>query len=541
MKNATIIFSILLLFSCGNRDHLALNDIRSLVSERPDSALSALEAMDTSRLCSPAMRAEYHLLLAMALDKCYIDTTDVSIITPAVRWFSKHGGIEDRIRALYYLGRIQHNAGNYRDAIVSYTEAVQFFEDCSDFVLLGQVEMGIADAYGKTYDDNQDLEHVELARKFFIRSEVQKYIDYSLYRKAQSLCNLSRREEALALYDSLLSSSKTDSIIVTNSLSKKSLVLTQLGDTDYRGHIDLFEKALGYGGKPTVNQWCAYAFNLYMIGEKDKAEAILQSMEKGDGTARLESQLWRCRIAEKDGDYKTAYQYLESTLTRQNDIVYKTLENSLSKTTRDYFKTKEAQFKAIADKRKYALIATTLALFLLIYVLGILFNNHLKKEKEERMRMAMALEDIKNNKPVSEDMKQFYLSLFKDQLKDLAAACEQYEFVKLNKSLSGKEELAAIEKIMDTIEGNSEKQGLFEKHIDKFFNNIMTSFREDFPHLKNHDYVLFSHQIAGFSGSTSSWLLRCSPGVVYTRKNRLKKTIVESASPRKEEYLSFLL
>ncbi len=68
-----------------------LSDIESYIMERPDSALTMLEAMDRNDLEQERDKARHALLHAMALDKNYIDVSDDSIAQVAVDYYSKHG------------------------------------------------------------------------------------------------------------------------------------------------------------------------------------------------------------------------------------------------------------------------------------------------------------------------------------------------------------------------------------------------------------------------------------------------------------------
>ena len=77
-------------------------------------------------------QAHFSLLYAIALDKNYIDTTDVGVILPAVEYYEHHGSKEDRMKSLFYLGRIQSNAGEYSDAIVSQLKAQSLAYEVGD-------------------------------------------------------------------------------------------------------------------------------------------------------------------------------------------------------------------------------------------------------------------------------------------------------------------------------------------------------------------------------------------------------------------------
>lgn len=87
-----------------------MNDIETYIQTRPDSALTVLSQIDTSSLHHPKERAQFALLYAIALDKNYIDTTDIGVIRPAAEYYSKHGTARQKMLTYYYEGRIHFNA-----------------------------------------------------------------------------------------------------------------------------------------------------------------------------------------------------------------------------------------------------------------------------------------------------------------------------------------------------------------------------------------------------------------------------------------------
>ncbi len=74
---------------CGQRHTAAwelMDTAQALMEDRPDSALAIVEAIDTATLGGAEERGRRSLLHAMALDKSGIDTTDASVIAPALAW-----------------------------------------------------------------------------------------------------------------------------------------------------------------------------------------------------------------------------------------------------------------------------------------------------------------------------------------------------------------------------------------------------------------------------------------------------------------------
>ena len=119
-----------ILASCVNRSNsitaLILDDVQTYMDARPDSALSVLQDIDRSSLETKGLEAKYSLLLSQALDKNYIDLQSDSIIDPAVRYYENHGSADEKLKTLYYRGRIAMNAQKYEEAISYFTKADGF-------------------------------------------------------------------------------------------------------------------------------------------------------------------------------------------------------------------------------------------------------------------------------------------------------------------------------------------------------------------------------------------------------------------------------
>lgn len=86
--------------SCGDcKTERLLDDVDSYIRVHPDSALKVLRKVDSRVLKTNRLRAEYSLLHAMALDKNYIDTADISVVLPAVDYYKRHGSADEKLRS----------------------------------------------------------------------------------------------------------------------------------------------------------------------------------------------------------------------------------------------------------------------------------------------------------------------------------------------------------------------------------------------------------------------------------------------------------
>ena len=124
MRTLLLLLSVFIFAACTSaKVNRILNDVESYISERPDSALAVLESIDQADLKSRGLEAHHALLHAMALDKNYIDVTDDSLASVAVKHYSKHGPKKYLARSLYYKGLSYFYDGQYEKSIIELSKA----------------------------------------------------------------------------------------------------------------------------------------------------------------------------------------------------------------------------------------------------------------------------------------------------------------------------------------------------------------------------------------------------------------------------------
>lgn len=138
-----------------------------MLFSRPDSSLAIIRQIDTCDLKGKKWKSRYALIKAIALDRNYIDTTDSRFLSNAVRYYEKHGSSEEKMKAYYYLGRIQFNAGDYESAIVSFENALKQSRNSNDLRLKGMIYMAIGDTHNNNHNNNEELKNEQLAYDCF--------------------------------------------------------------------------------------------------------------------------------------------------------------------------------------------------------------------------------------------------------------------------------------------------------------------------------------------------------------------------------------
>ena len=145
MKGRTTLLCLILLsliVGCGptprQRVTAVLVDVESYINTRPDSALAVLRALDPDSLRAPSQRARAALLHQIALDKCYIDITSDSVLSPAF-WYLKHGNADQKLKTWYYRSVLARNAGDIDTQMSCLIRAEQYIPRAKDPLYAGFV------------------------------------------------------------------------------------------------------------------------------------------------------------------------------------------------------------------------------------------------------------------------------------------------------------------------------------------------------------------------------------------------------------------
>ncbi len=132
--------------------HGSLDTAEKLMEQRPDSALTILNALDDSNLNGKRDKARYALLKSMALDKNYVDTTTFDVLQPAIDYFLSEGTPDEKLRTYYYQGRIYQNRNDRDRALHSFMRGLDLVKDCKDSLSIARTLVAEGGLYADFYD-----------------------------------------------------------------------------------------------------------------------------------------------------------------------------------------------------------------------------------------------------------------------------------------------------------------------------------------------------------------------------------------------------
>ena len=84
-------------------------------------------------------------------------------MTQVVSYYEDKRDKEKLFKAYYYLGRIQYNAGDYAESMLSYTKAEQLIDKIDDDFIKGLLYAQLGMLHQKYYDYPRSLEYYSTA------------------------------------------------------------------------------------------------------------------------------------------------------------------------------------------------------------------------------------------------------------------------------------------------------------------------------------------------------------------------------------------
>lgn len=299
---AAVCAAAVVLLSCSKADletERTLEDVASFIEERPDSALTILDTMDSFSLTTSALKARHSLLLAMARDKNYIDDTTDSIIAPAVSWYRRHGSADEKLLMNYYRGRIAMNAGDYETAMRWFADGSRFSEKARNKVWSGRLCNAKFQVYQHLFDSASAIDAALRSADYYAAAgELSRYYD--------AINNVA------CVYEQLLDTA--------NALHYLGILRDNWDELDESQHSCYYAGMLSISSdkKPVLEQylcdvndeqviyWVIVAKSYFEIGNYEQASRALKMAEKYGGTQGLDYKWVNALVQEATGEYRSA-------------------------------------------------------------------------------------------------------------------------------------------------------------------------------------------------------------------------------------------
>ncbi|MBQ9660315.1 MAG: hypothetical protein IJV37_03485 [Bacteroidales bacterium] len=534
---------VVLLASCApDRVAATLDSVESYINDRPDSALAVLRALDSTDVRRRALRARASLLHSMALDKCYIDLQTDSVLAPAIAWYGRRGSPDEKLKTKYYQGRLQYNAGDYQEAIVTYTEALALTDRATDYKYIGFVNQAIADTYAASFQESESFPYLDRAYEAFLQIPDLRLAKLTLYKKANALSDQRRWLDADEIYQNLLDHPQGIEPFLAEIKADYALHLVRLDLGNSAKSVELFNEVIDQEGSLyTANHGGAYAFCLFRIGEKRQSENIFRQLTE---RYPLNKQVlfWKSLAEQDSGQYREALNDYEEVMAYQDSVVRIQLNHSILAAQTKFFENRELVARQLAQRRVFWLWTVILLSCLLTGAGVVLYLRRIRRSQHENAWLQQVVDTVRGQIASADEeqtaLRRHFSLLFQDYFSTLGKVCADYEEGKIDdRNASDRAVLRRLDRIIWDFTGKGGDHKEFERLLDKHLDNIMSDFRRDFPKMREQAYYLVGYVFAGLDIPTISVLMGVDADALYARKYRLKTEIARSSAPGRGRYL----
>lgn len=552
-----IVFA-LVVSSCAinhqTRDDLDI--VESIIHESPDSALKILNHIDCKHLKTKKIQARYSLLYTSAIDKNYIDTTDLSVLLPAYEFYSKHGTPTEKMKTYFYQGRIHSNRGEDDRAMYYYMLAFEDSSKVSDNHYKELVNSAVSDIFSRNRNDEQELKYSIDALRYGRLAQDSIGIWAITGHIAACYANQKQYDDAEIAYQDFFAMPIYDSLTYAKRKICYAKDILRKSIPEPERSIEIIEKVATTTPRAmTTEAYCVYAYANELIGNSTTAKRIITQLESVSGNQDL-VRYWRYRIFRRQGLYEQAIEDLEHSVLAQDSIVLASLNQSLVRTQRDYL---ISETELLKQENRIERQRILLIIVISILVIGLLllfyfkrresFNNRiealsrLQRESQQMLDLQNAKTASVNSQLEEKDaallvLRKQFASLYKAQYKTLNDLCAAY----LSPIKKDRKDLLYDEAMrqLDIIFNDQDSQNIFMSMVNNSLDGIIDKLRKDLPNHKEQDFRFLVYVIAGFDATTISNLTGYSVGTVYTKKNRLKGEISRLSSSHKDFYLQYI-
>ncbi|MDE7336406.1 MAG: hypothetical protein K2N10_08905, partial [Muribaculaceae bacterium] len=422
-----------------------LSRAESIMEQQPDSALALLETIDGATL-SGERRARHALLLSQAYDKNYIDLTDDSLISIAVKHYEQTDDRYHKMLAYQYQGTVQKNAQQYGLALHAALKAHDEADALADTLNLARIESMLGRIYVMAYNFKEGLRWDSMALEKAKQLNNSIWIQMAYENIAAEHLSMAQYEEALQYADSAVA---VDQIPSSRMLGIK-----------YRAY-----------------------FGLKM---DDKADSILSVMYDMGITPNKEINDVLDYYKERDTEETIAY--LNKAIRDMNEYVVDIFERNLSASLTQYLDDKSRRLNdEIARKRAQNI---TLACFgvMIIAILSLLLFAMRLRAKNHRIQSENAIHalsadydrmrrEVESNKAVIFGLRQGV-----DRLSQQAAESRQsYMAIRRQASVAFMQRFSWVNKLGDLYLDANLSNGESEKKLyKKVAEELRSARRESF-------------------------------------------------------------
>ena len=545
----TIILSLLLLTACGERERVQfekLQQIDSIAEVNADSAVALINAINRDSLSGDNNKYYYDLLKIRTNDKAYIAHTSDSAILSVINYFENNDFNNLLPVAYYYGGRVYSDLGDAPQAIEYFLKAL----DCPN---INSLTMAVA--YAQIAGIYCGQEAYDLAAPAYKKAiEVNRKNNntvgalYGLKGLATNYFKQEKYDSALIVFNQCLK--RTEEIGHTKLITsiKEEMAEVYIFKKEYQKALNIINSVKPqFNREDSASTMNTLAHLYYRLGEYDSTIYYSNKLIKCQSPrSRRNGYNILANLYLDNNDVEKAVDPMIESQLLNDTIINLETPHEIRKLSSIYnYQIREREnnkLKQEAQEHRLYLYITISGICILALLLFIFYqqSRHKIHKKQQLIdnyaETILELRDLINSNASSHSA--IINELFEGRfsiLNDIGNTFADLSDSTTDQKLLYKE----VKEIISRFE-NPKTLTELEQIINRYKNNLMQKFRDDFPSLSNDEYQQICYHYAGFSPKFISLLMHQKYPTIYKRRTRIKEKIMASDSAHKEELIANL-
>lgn len=507
---AIILFATLLLSAACTRHaqtRTALDRADSLMTAHPDSALAILQAIDGSQLPEGSeLQARYALLLTQAKFRNYIQETDDSLISIAMKYYSEKGDKHLKTLTYYYKGSVEYCRKEYPQAMTSMLNAYALAQEHDDNFWSAMSAREIAAIYNLTYNHVEELKYALIAYDKFKLTDKQVHTICAASNLAQAYYNMKDSIKAIELISLTLDSARARGMQALQADLYANLGKFYLSKKDYNRSKQSWENVCSL---PVADAEDSMYLGLTFVYLDQIPEATAILDQYGKRTNKPVRYYLSYKIKKASGKYKEALTDFESFDSITNETLRGKATQGISNAVTSHFEQSKQLEKVNNEKAIFRLWLIIALILLVLLILCWLFDDRYKRNRDiisQYTDLARQLQEDLSIKEQTETESQHKIAdLLSTHFEEFDSICKiSFECVNMPKE---QQRIANEVKRLINSFSDIKKLKQLEDMANKHYNGIMTGLRNDYENLKEDEYRFFLFSILGFSKTTIAMFL----------------------------------
>jgi tetratricopeptide (TPR) repeat protein len=354
-----------------------LDDIESIINESPDSALNRLSSIDHTQIISSKTKARFNLLYSIALDKTGNDIRSDSLISPALKYYSRRMPSRHKLMTFYYTARIYENNEKYPEAMEYLAKSEAMLDEIPDRDIAALMYAAKGRIYNRTLEYQQaGMNFNKAAAEYRISGNMNRYIANRL-RAADCLLMYGAIEDSDLIISEI---EKISSELNQSNLNRLYLIKLRRSEAQNpESTEEVLKSYLDSISDKAIIDWL-YVTRIYISRNNLKEAFSALEMYKRYDDASASYHYWLGMALEMSGQYKESleefkkYTWISGTIGK----------NILSQDTK--FVEERFRNQSLLEKEKNRRIVLSLAFIIILLGLALATAIIISIRKELKIR-----------------------------------------------------------------------------------------------------------------------------------------------------------